>query len=82
MSELKSIDFFLPAGQAGIISPLLWAREVVYVTRNGVGLILRKNEPASGMREVAFKTTGFLAYKLAFSYVTTTNDNIHVIYKE
>jgi hypothetical protein len=81
MSELRSIDLVRNVGQVFISNPLLFGSEIVYVTRQGVGHVIVAASLPTNSREVFYRKTGLLAYKLFFLGAATEQEKIHVIYK-
>lgn len=78
---LYTLDLVQNPGQTLVSHPLLYGAKIVYLTREGMGMVLVGLTSPFTEREYTFKTTGFFAYKLRFYSASGSPQKIHVIYK-
>lgn len=78
---LYTLDLVQNPGQTLVSHPLLYGAKIVYLTREGLGMVQNFGVSPLTQREYVFKTTGFFAYRLRFFSAATEQNNIHVIYK-
>jgi hypothetical protein len=78
---LLTLDLVQAVGQTLITHPSLFGATIVYLTRQGVGMIPNVGVTPLNEREYIFKNTGLFAYKIRFYSAAETSQNVHIIYK-
>lgn len=78
---LYTLDLVQNVGQTLISHPSLFGAKIIYLTREGIGMVQNFGVTPINQREYVFKSTGFFAYKLRFFSAATDQQKIHVIYK-
>lgn len=80
-ATLHTLDIIQNVGQYFVFNSLLYGVDIIYLTRQGVGMTQLKSGVPTTNREFAFKSTGLLAYKVFFFEAATEPQKIHIIYK-
>lgn len=78
---LYTLDVVQNAGQVLVSHPSLFGAKIIYLTREGTGMVQTFGATPFNQREFVFKTSGFFAYRIRFFSVAETQQKIHVIYK-
>lgn len=81
MANVYTLDLVRNVGQFFISHPSLFGARIIYLTRQGVGLIQINGDVPTMNREFSFRTTGLFAYKVVFFEAAASQENIHIIYK-
>lgn len=77
---LYTVDIIQDVGQTYVVSAALFGARIIYLTRDGIGMVQSDAVPTTE-REYFYKTTGAFAYKIRFNSAATVKQHIHVIYK-
>lgn len=79
--DIRTLDVTVHAGQRFINNPALFGSNILYLTRDGVGLVQITGSIPSLVREFSFRSSGIFAYKPLFFDAATSEQKIHIIYK-